>query len=309
MKVFLSLIVTLAVLTGCATKNSTGEFSRLLSRETKVSIFFDNREVLNAAGAELQPVSKRIETYLINNLRERGIDAKPNDAFTSGDAKLIVTLNTIEFATKTSVGWAIIGSTAGVGMSPSVSQQPSIRLTATLISPEGKKLFSSNRDANMESWDLLAKKLGNKIGDEVVGFYSKDMGKKPVRDYQSEAPPPALTVTTGHLYRLDDGSVISIDFEQNGSGHGSINGKSPAGETFKGEYTTLANASAIDRNTYSWTAEMGFPTDSQSLQYGTATAAGSKGTTIEVIYTVNPATGHGSGVGKDNKGNKYRLQF
>jgi hypothetical protein len=43
-------------------------------------------------------------------------------------------------------------------------------------------------------------------------------------------------------------------------------------------------------------------------QFGTATVVGD-GLVIDVVYAVDPWSAHGHGVGKDNKGNNYKLQF
>lgn len=293
-------IIALLLFTGCATQVPT----KLISRETNVCIFLDNDDVLDTLGVAIQPVSARIEKYLVKDLSRRRINAKPASLFESGDAKLIVNINTIETRVTTKLGmWATV-----------VDREPKIKYTATLLSGDGTTLFSINGTDYDESLDDVTGKIGRHIGEWVADSYGKHVGKETRQDYESKTyyenkTSASPSVTTGRLYKLDDGSIITVEFEQNETGHGFITGTSTSGETFKGEYNTLANVSAVDPKAYSWTAEMGFPIDSPNLRYGIATAAGNNGTTIEAIYTVNPLTGHGSGVGKDSKGIKYRLQF
>lgn len=52
----------------------------------------------------------------------------------------------------------------------------------------------------------------------------------------------------------------------------------------------------------------GFSFNQPGQQYGSAVVVG-EGLVIEVIYVVDPWSGHGNGVGRDSKGGTYRLQF
>jgi len=125
-------------------------------------------------------------------------------------------------------------------------------------------------------------------------------------------------VTTARLYNLNEASVIYAKFGNYGIGHAKITAIAPDGEQFEGEYTTLSNmsmstgfgtASAFSSDNYVWAQAQGFSFNQPGKQFGSAVIVGDRGTVIEIIYAVDPWTSHGSGVAKDNKGNKYRVQF
>ncbi len=59
----------------------------------------------------------------------------------------------------------------------------------------------------------------------------------------------------------------------------------------------------------SWAEGKGVIFGQQGELQGTAVLTGDKGTVLDLVYTVDSRTGHGSGVGKDNKGNEYKILF
>lgn len=124
-------------------------------------------------------------------------------------------------------------------------------------------------------------------------------------------------VTTARLYNLDTGEILSASYSSYGTGHGKITLTRPNGQILTGEYTTIsensstwgfgsANVSAGSQ--YAWATAQGFSFTSSGKQFGSAVCVG-EGLVIEVVYAVDVWSGHGNGVGKDNKGGKYRLQF
>lgn len=124
-------------------------------------------------------------------------------------------------------------------------------------------------------------------------------------------------VTTARLYNLDTGEVLNASYSSYGTGHGKITLTRPNGQKLTGEYSTLSDtqmttsfgsAGVSSGGQYAWATGQGFSFTTPGRQYGSAVCVGD-GLVIEVVYTVDPWTGHGQGVGKDNKGGKYRLQF
>jgi hypothetical protein len=120
------------------------------------------------------------------------------------------------------------------------------------------------------------------------------------------------------LYRLDDPYVVTFDYIRHGTGHTRLTGTAPDGEYFEGAASTVSgmsmsfatgSASAASGGSFAWANAMGFAFNQPGVQYGSSVAVGNKGTVIEALYAVDPWTMHGFGVGKDNKGNRYRVQF
>lgn len=123
--------------------------------------------------------------------------------------------------------------------------------------------------------------------------------------------------TTGRLYNLDTGEVLNATYQNDGTGHGEITVKTASGKTLVGEYTTISGASyssgvgtatVIGSEGYAWAIGQGFSFNQPGQQYGSATVVGD-GLVIDIVYGVDPWSGHGHGVGKDNRGGKYKLQF
>ena len=123
--------------------------------------------------------------------------------------------------------------------------------------------------------------------------------------------------STARLYNLDSGEVMNASFQNYGTGHGKITVTTKEGKNLTGEYSTISgmgyssvsgSAMVTGSGGYAWATAQGFSFDMQGKQYGSATVVGD-GLVIDVVYAVDPWTSHGYGVGKDNKGGKYKLQF
>lgn len=124
-------------------------------------------------------------------------------------------------------------------------------------------------------------------------------------------------VTTARLYNLNTGEILNATFENSGGGHGNITATAQDGRKFTGEYSTISGASyssglgvgsAAGSGGYAWATAQGFSFNQPGQQYGSAVVV-SDGSVIEIVYVVDPWSGHGNGVGRDNKGGVYRLQF
>lgn len=123
--------------------------------------------------------------------------------------------------------------------------------------------------------------------------------------------------TTARLYNLDTGEVLNASFENYGTGHGRITVVTPSGNKLSGEYTTISgmsyssgfgSASASGSGGYAWATAQGFSFNQPGKQFGSATLVG-EGLVLDIVYVVDPWSSHGYGVGKDNKGGKWKIQF
>jgi len=124
----------------------------------------------------------------------------------------------------------------------------------------------------------------------------------------------------------DHPQIIIAEFKDYGSGNGEVTVKLPDGELLQGEYSTVpqgsmsfstsssngmvsASGSGIAITAFDWSNTYGNSFSVANMQCGQATCIGNKGTALSVEYAVSAMTGHGYGIGKDNKGNIYRIQF
>lgn len=140
-----------------------------------------------------------------------------------------------------------------------------------------------------------------------------------VRNFLLVAIIAALTgcASTARLYNLDTGEVLNASFENYGTGFGRITVTLPDGRKLAGEYTTISDmgysagfstANVSGAGGYAWATAQGFSFNQPGKQFGSATVVG-HGMVIDVVYVVDPWTAHGHGIGKDNKGGKYKVQF
>jgi hypothetical protein len=127
----------------------------------------------------------------------------------------------------------------------------------------------------------------------------------------------AACASSGRLYNLDTGEVLNASYENFGTGRGKITATTASGSTLAGGYTTisgmgmstaLGTASASGSGGYAWATAQGFSFNQPGQQYGSATLVGG-GLVIDIVYVVDPWTGNGHGVGRDNKGGRYRVHF
>jgi hypothetical protein len=143
--------------------------------------------------------------------------------------------------------------------------------------------------------------------------------------------------STARLYDLQTGQVLHIQLNGFSEGRGALSGRLPDGEELTGEYRVSnseghpspqihypmasGNASvsdakeqerpdiARDQPGKSWTEVYGYGPNSDAVPVGTGVAIGNRGTVVELVfYRANLRDRDGDGVGRDNKGNWYRLQ-
>ena len=84
----------------------------------------------------------------------------------------------------------------------------------------------------------------------------------------------------------------------------------PSGETLKGNYVALTNAS-IGFGSLFYGANVGsmMSIGTGGSSSGYALLTGDKGTVMEIIFSYSEWTGHGFGIAKTNKGDEYRVMF
>lgn len=107
--------------------------------------------------------------------------------------------------------------------------------------------------------------------------------------------------------------VLVAEFADTWMGSGWLKLTLPSGELCRGEYTTLESGgigvgtgSAFNKDT--WMAHWGASYSRASTNRGTATLIGNKGSIIEIEYYTTFGS-RGFGLGKDNKGNIYKIHF
>ena len=117
-----------------------------------------------------------------------------------------------------------------------------------------------------------------------------------------------ITYRSAKIYDVTDGAFITITFANYyGSGYGEINFTAKDGEIFKGEYNKIDDASGV--GSYGWAEKMDFPLYQPGKLMRSAALAGNKGTSIDLVYSIDPQTKHGFGVGKDSKGKSFKIKF
>lgn len=126
----------------------------------------------------------------------------------------------------------------------------------------------------------------------------------------------ACDLSNATIVNLKTGATYDATFVQSvRSGGGQMTAEGADGERFTGRFSnsakdmTAAQALMKIADHVSWAEGKGVIFGQQGELQGTAVLTGDKGTVLDLVYTVDSATGHGSGVGKDNKGNEYKLLF
>jgi hypothetical protein len=119
--------------------------------------------------------------------------------------------------------------------------------------------------------------------------------------------------SSARLYNLDTGEILSATYENYGTGRGRITLRTPSGATLSGEYTTISGAgmswgAGSASGSFGWATAQGFSFHQPGQQFGSATVVGG-GMVIDLVYAVDPWTGRGQGVGRDNRGGRYRVHF
>ena len=118
----------------------------------------------------------------------------------------------------------------------------------------------------------------------------------------------SMTTRSVNIYDLDDGTVVKANFTYLGSGgDGKITFVGSDGEIFKGEYNNVDDPAGV--GSYGWAQEREFPLYQPGKLMKSAHVTGNRGTIIDMVYSFDNKTKHGSGVGKDNKNRKYKIEF
>lgn len=136
------------------------------------------------------------------------------------------------------------------------------------------------------------------------------------------APASAPVVRSARLYPANDlarpGGVLSAQFIDSGTGHGLIEMTLPDGEVLTGEYTVVRGGAvqfgSIFESVY---GPGGVATGTGTASTysmagsspGTASAFGSKGSSMDCEFYNDNVSGHGMGACRSSQGALYRLQY
>jgi hypothetical protein len=128
--------------------------------------------------------------------------------------------------------------------------------------------------------------------------------------------------SSARLYPANDAAtplgVLKAEYQNYGTGHGTITVTLPDGEVLEGEYSTADNSSYQFGSVYAsvyGTGGSAYGTASggsvgiSGSSPGIASFFGSKGTSMNCEYFVNNITGSGGGACKDSKGRLWKLHF
>jgi hypothetical protein len=169
-----SLLLLLALLTGCdTTQQSTTttanptptpkQPANSIPKQTPTGIVFNTSDLLYTGGlgeAGVQGFCKRIGTQVTQKFGELGINAVSNEPPTPDQAKITVTLSTLE--SKTGVGYEFFGGFHG-------AQKMRARYSAQLDSPTGVTLATWKHEVEEESVD----KLTDHMASDIVKYLKK----------------------------------------------------------------------------------------------------------------------------------------
>jgi hypothetical protein len=169
-----SLLLLLALLTACETAQQPAistanqaatpkQPTNSIPKQTPTGIVFNTSDVLYTGGlgeAGVDGFCKRIGTQVVQKFGELGINAVSNAAPNPEQAKITITLSTIE--SKTGVGFDFMFGARG-------AQKLRARYAAQLDSPGGATLATWKHEVEEESVD----KLTDHIASDIVKYLKK----------------------------------------------------------------------------------------------------------------------------------------
>ena len=157
------LIISSLVLFGCASAKPKTK----LEKDTKVCISMRTDELLNnrvVTADAVEVFANRIQNQLIGILDSRGIKSSLTDAATPEDAKLTVTLDTIESSTE-------MKEAAPFTFTAAANTQYEVKYSATLLSQDHIILLKMKGREEHRSLDSLTRIIGQEIGKHVAKCY------------------------------------------------------------------------------------------------------------------------------------------
>ena len=153
------LALCLVFLAGCETAQQSGP---PLSKSTQTRIAFNTTDTLYTGGlgeAGLEGFCRRIRSYLVKDLADRGITAAPESDGGAGYAQITIRLSSVE---------SKAGESMGVFMS-FASYKPHVKYSATLESPSGSTVASWNHEVDEDTVD----KLSEHVAADVAKYLSR----------------------------------------------------------------------------------------------------------------------------------------
>ncbi len=155
-------VLLLALFAGCESAQHSGA---PLPKSSPTRIAFNTNDTLYTGGlgeAGVKGFCKRIQSYLIKDLADRGITAAPNSNEGGAHAQITVTLSSIE--TRAGVDVGFVGA-----LVPFASRKPHVKYSATLQSPGGATVATWHHELDEETVD----KMGEHIASDIAKYLSR----------------------------------------------------------------------------------------------------------------------------------------
>ena len=129
----------------------------------------------------------------------------------------------------------------------------------------------------------------------------------------------AAMMITARVTDLKGGRTLDLQIPNIRNQGGTLSGTASDGEAFTGNYAVIPGkpsgsdlllkvASAVAWNQGYTQLSANLDNIPNREEYS-ATLTGNRGTVIDLIFAINTQTGHGTGSGKDNRGDEYRIQL
>jgi hypothetical protein len=158
-------LLLLAVVTGCETTQTSTGNAKTIPKQTPTRVVFEKANLLYTAGlgdAGVEGFCKRLETYIARDFGERGVTVVTTPASGAEEAKIVVTLATIETG-------------AGMGYNWFAGPVGTVRLrakySARLDSPSGATVATWKHEVDEDSPDKLATHMSSDIVKYLKGGF------------------------------------------------------------------------------------------------------------------------------------------
>jgi hypothetical protein len=158
-------LLLLGLLVGCETAQHS---AARLPKATPTRITFNTNDTLYTGGlgrAGVEGFCKRIQSYLVKDLADRGITVAANSDPGRACAQITVTLSSIE--TKEGVEVGFVGFLA-----PYASSKPHVKYSAALQSPSGVTVTTWEHEQDEQTVDRLSEHIAGDIAKYLSrGFH------------------------------------------------------------------------------------------------------------------------------------------
>jgi len=137
--------------------------SKTIPPSTKTVMVIKTNDVLYTSGlgeAGIAGFCKRLQNHVAENFQKRGVTVSPNSEPGTSEAKIIVTLSSVE--AKSGAGWQPF-------LGPYTVGKLSARYTAILESPDGRTLAAWKHEDD----ELTADKLSSHMASDIFKYLKK----------------------------------------------------------------------------------------------------------------------------------------